>query len=64
MSGHKDRSSGGKKKGGGFLARQAKAKGDRKPITEEELLCKDKISPDDILALRGVSESKSIFLFP
>ena len=43
-----------KKKGGGFLARQAKAK---KPITEEELLKKDVISPDDVTKLTKITES-------
>ena len=45
----------GKKKGGGFLARQAKAK----TMTEEELLRKgESISPDDVLKLNKVTESK------
>lgn len=44
-----------KKKGGGFLARQAKAK---KTITEEELLKKDCVTPDDVLKLTKCTESK------
>ena len=44
-----------KKKGGGFLARQSKAK---KAITEEELLKKDAVSPDDVLKLTKCTESK------
>ena len=44
-----------KKKGGGFLARQAKAK---KTITEEELLKKDCVAPEDVLKLTKSTESK------
>ena len=44
-----------KKKGGGFLARQAKAK---KAITEEDLLRKDAVSPDDVVKLAKNTESK------
>lgn len=44
-----------KKKGGGFLARQSKAK---KTITEEELLKKDTVTPDDVLKLTKCTESK------
>ena len=44
-----------KKKGGGFLARQSKAK---KTITEEELLKKDAVTPDDVLKLTKCTESK------
>lgn len=44
-----------KKKGGGFLARQSKAK---KTITEDELLKKDAVSPDDVLKLTKCTESK------
>lgn len=43
-----------KKKGGGFLARQAKAK---KSVTEEELLKKDIITPDDVTKLTKITES-------
>ena len=55
-------SSSGKKKGGGFLSRQVKTK--RGPeasgpaVTEEELLKKPTVSPDDILKLDRVTESK------
>ena len=53
-----------KKKGGSFLSRQAKAK--QKPagsVTEEELLQKDSVSPDDVLRLTKITESKSkVFL--
>ena len=54
----------GKKKGGGFLARQAKAKGksDGNFITEEELLNKEHVSPDDVLKLNYVTESKYIII--
>ena len=44
-----------KKKGGGFLARQSKAK---KTITEEELLKKDCVTPEDVLKLNKCTESK------
>ena len=44
-----------KKKGGGFLARQSKAK---KTITEEELLKKDFVTPEDVLKLAKCTESK------
>ena len=52
--------SGGKKKGGSFLARQAKAR-DKKTgmITEEELLDRDIVTPDDILMLTRITESES-----
>lgn len=43
-----------KKKGGGFLARQAKA---RKTITEEELLKKDYVAPEDVLKLTKCTEN-------
>lgn len=43
-----------KKKGGGFLARQSKAK---KTITEEELLKKDSVAPDDVLKLGKCTEN-------
>ena len=49
----------GKKKSGGFLARQAKAK---KVVTEDELLAKDSISPDEVLAIKGTTESKWTFV--
>ncbi|OWF50266.1 protein unc-119 homolog B-like [Mizuhopecten yessoensis] len=48
----------GKKKGGGFLSRAAKAK-DKvtlEPITEDELLKKKDISPDEVLRLQKISE--------
>lgn len=45
---NKDGKPGQKKKGGGYLARQAKAK---KPVTEDELGLKDIISPEDVLRL-------------
>ena len=51
----KDTKPGQKKKGGGYLARQAKAK---KPITEEELGLKDSISPEDILRLTKSTSGK------
>ncbi|KAK3608753.1 hypothetical protein CHS0354_005843 [Potamilus streckersoni] len=43
----------GKKKGGGFLSRQAKSK----TVTEEELLKKDIITPDDVLMLSKITEN-------
>lgn len=43
-----------KKKGGGFLARQSKAK---KTITEEELLKKDCVTPEDVLKLNKCTEN-------
>ena len=52
MSGN---SNAGKKKGGGFLARQAQKK---KSITEEELLTKDVIRPEDVTKLGKMTESK------
>jgi len=46
----------GKKKGGGFLARQAKAK--TGAMTEEELIRKgESISPDDVLKLNKVADN-------
>jgi len=45
----------GKKKEG-FLKRQAKSKGPE--ITEEELLKKDFITPDDVLRLGRCTDSK------
>ena len=54
--------SAGKKKGGGFLSRQAnKAKaGDKNTVvtTEEELLDKDFVSPEDVLRLNRITESE------
>lgn len=44
----------GKKKGGGFLARQAKAK--KGTITEEELLQKNNVCPDDVNRLHCITE--------
>ena len=49
----------GKKKGGGFLARHAKAKGG---LSEADLHKKEAISPDDILKLSGITEGWSRFL--
>ena len=52
----------GKKKGGGFLHRQAKAKkatnNSTDTVTEEDILQKDAISPDDVLKLPKCTESK------
>lgn len=45
----------GKKKGGSFLARQAKKKGHGN-VTEEELLLKDMVSPDDVIRLNAITE--------
>ena len=56
--------SAGKKKGGGFLHRQAKAKkatsGIGEMITEEELLQKDVVTPEDVLKLTNCTESESL----
>jgi len=46
---------GGRKKGGGFLARQAHTKA----LTEEELLKKDHVTPSDVLRLTRATDSKS-----
>ena len=46
-----------KKKKEGFLARQAKAK-NFDPISEEELLRKDDVAPDDVLRLNKIAESR------
>ena len=59
--------SAGKKKGGGFLARQAKAK-DRKDkqngtATEEELLDKECVTADDVLKLNKITESEYVYNF-
>lgn len=56
--------SAGKKKGGGFLSRQVKAKdkhNDLDYLSEEELLKKDSICPEDVLRLPKISESKLRF---
>lgn len=48
---------GQKKKGGGYLARQAKAK--KSTVTEDELSSKDIIAPEDVLKLaRSTSGTK------
>ena len=44
----KDNKTGQKKKGGGYLSRQAKAK---KAVTEDELAAKEIVSPEDVLRL-------------
>ena len=46
-----------KKKKEGFLTRQAKAK-NFDPISEEELLRKDDVAPDDVLRLNKIAESR------
>jgi hypothetical protein len=51
---------GKKKKGGGFLSRQAKNKNEKKMgsyLTEEDLLEKDVVTPDDVIKLRGITEN-------
>jgi len=50
---------GGRKKGGGFLARQAHTK----VITEEDLLKKDRVTPSDVLRLTRATDSKSRTIF-
>ena len=69
MSSNAKSASAGKKKGGGFLARQAKAKSDKKSdnsnkenITEEDILQKEYCSPDDVLKLTNITESKCLIL--
>ena len=56
-----------KKKGGGFLQRQAKAKAAEKniegSISEEELLRKETISPDDVLKLSKITKSEYFQIF-
>ncbi|KAK6190848.1 hypothetical protein SNE40_002625 [Patella caerulea] len=51
-------SAGGKKKQGGFLSRQAKAKqlDPKEVVYEADLLRKDHVSPDDVLRLNKVTE--------
>ncbi|XP_071946286.1 protein unc-119 homolog B-like [Antedon mediterranea] len=52
--------SSGKKKGGGFLHRQVKkkvTKPDTEPMTEEDLLQRDVVSPDDVLRLIKCTEN-------
>lgn len=50
-----------KKRSGGFL-RQAKSRkdhpGDLEPVTEDELSMKESISPEDVLRLQKITESK------
>ena len=48
-----------RKKKEGFLARQVKSK-NVEPISEEELLRKDIVLPDDVLRLNKISESMSL----
>ena len=57
--------SAGKKKGGGFLARQAKAKSKEKSgtVSEEELLKKDIVTAEDVLNLDKVTDSKYAHTF-
>ena len=47
-----------KKAGGGFLRRQVKSKTEPKPISEEELLTKKVITPDEVLRIKGITDSK------
>lgn len=47
----------GKKKGGGFLTRQAKSKDKAlDSMSEEELLKKSTISPEEVLRLNKITE--------
>ena len=52
--------SAGKKKGGGFLARHVKANKQQTEnyTSEEDLLKKDVVTPDDVLRLPRATESK------
>ena len=52
-----DSKAGQKKKGGGYLARQAKAK---KTTTESELSSKESISPEDVLRLAKPTTGKEL----
>jgi len=56
-----------KKKDGGFLVRTAKAKGKltttvTNPISEEEILKKDRITADDVLRLTKATDSMYLLL--
>lgn len=55
-----------KKKSGGIL-RQAKSRRDQpadvEPLTEDDLLQKDIITPDDVLRLNRITESKYMIFF-
>lgn len=48
----------GKKKGGGFLSRQVAKSKKTDPVTEEQLLRKDAISPEDIKKLEKATDGK------
>ena len=50
----------GKKKGGGFLSRQARDRTKGKPITEDELSTQENIAPDDVLRLTCVTNSEFV----
>ena len=50
-----------KKKGGGFLMRAAKSK--KEDVTEEQLLKKDTITPQDIVRLDKITESELQLFF-
>lgn len=48
----------GKKKSGGFLTRQAKSKDKTiDSVTEDELLKRDAITPEEVLRLNRITES-------
>ena len=53
-----DSKAGQKKKGGGYLARQAKAK--KTTMTESELSTKESISPEDVLRLAKPTTGKEL----
>ena len=50
-----------KKKGGGFLMRAAKSK--KEDVTEDQLLKKDVITPQDIVRLDKITESELCYCF-
>ena len=64
-AGARGMSASSKKRGGGFLSRQAKARTDSGKLTgttsEEDLLKKEFVTPDDVLRLNKVTESKLEF---
>lgn len=56
MPSSENASSKGKKKGGGFLSRQVAKSKKTDPVTEEQLLRKDAISPEDIKKLEKATD--------
>lgn len=56
MSANAKNANGSKKKGGGYLARQAQVK-TKDTVTEEELLRKERITPSDVLRLTKATDN-------